>query len=227
MSSSNPTSNVLVIDTEQYSGNFEREMCAYVTGQFGDCGVGSELVDAYSSSIKHLSWWDEHTCAEDDDKGYGCYRPASIWTTPGWFNNGMGGHFKDTLRNEVKATKAAVSSMIAYNKGQLQQATERLKNGEFEAHPGWTKQACEAFVKKCEQDIERVSQGAKYPAYLSVAVFVDEFPPEEVWAEFQSRARYFAENYATISKRAYSEKSLTITGFRQLPPSPKTRKNKR
>lgn len=224
MSSSNPTSNVLVIDTEQYSGNFEREMCAYITGQFGDCGVGREFAEQYSSEIKHLSWWEDHICAEEDDEGYGCYRPAAIWATPGWFNNGMGGHFKDTLRNEAKAAKAAISSMISYNKSQLKTVQDRLNRGDFEAYPGWTQKACEAFVRKCEEDVKRVATPAKYPAYLSVAVFVDEFPPEEVWLEFQQRARDFAENYDTISKRLYSQEKLTVTGFRQLPPSPKRKR---
>ena len=31
-----------IIDTEQYSGNFERELCAYMTGQIGGCEKGLE-----------------------------------------------------------------------------------------------------------------------------------------------------------------------------------------
>ena len=36
---------LFVIDTDSYSGNFEREMCAYCTGQIGDCEVGIEHAD--------------------------------------------------------------------------------------------------------------------------------------------------------------------------------------
>lgn len=35
-----------IIDTNSYAGNFEREMCAYLTGQVGDCGVGDEHIES-------------------------------------------------------------------------------------------------------------------------------------------------------------------------------------
>ena len=35
-------SYTIIIDTDEYSGNFEREMCAYCTGQVGECEVGEE-----------------------------------------------------------------------------------------------------------------------------------------------------------------------------------------
>ena len=31
-----------IIDTDQYAGNFERELCAWTTGQIGECEVGKE-----------------------------------------------------------------------------------------------------------------------------------------------------------------------------------------
>ncbi|KKK83825.1 hypothetical protein LCGC14_2789530, partial [marine sediment metagenome] len=31
---------IFIIDTDSYAGNFEREMCAYITGRVGECGVG-------------------------------------------------------------------------------------------------------------------------------------------------------------------------------------------
>jgi len=62
----------LVIDTDQYAGNFEREMCAFLTGHTGDCGVGDNYItedlddDLFGNVI---SVPDEH----------GCYRPVSIY----------------------------------------------------------------------------------------------------------------------------------------------------
>lgn len=35
---------VLFIETNEYAGNFEREMCAHITGHVGDCEVGEEFV---------------------------------------------------------------------------------------------------------------------------------------------------------------------------------------
>lgn len=38
---------IFVVDTEQYAGNFERGMCAFMTGMLGECGVGSEEARLY------------------------------------------------------------------------------------------------------------------------------------------------------------------------------------
>ncbi len=37
-----PDHYLFVIDTDTYAGSFEREICAYVTGQIGECEVGKE-----------------------------------------------------------------------------------------------------------------------------------------------------------------------------------------
>ena len=63
---------IVLIETDKYAGNFERELCAFLTGTIGECGVGSELVsedikDVFKDFIYGVS--DEH----------GCYRPCSIW----------------------------------------------------------------------------------------------------------------------------------------------------
>ena len=63
-----------VIDTDSYAGNFEREMCAYLTGIIGDCEVGDNFVEElpinFEDTIKQVS----------DDMG--TYRPCSIWIEP-------------------------------------------------------------------------------------------------------------------------------------------------
>lgn len=38
---------LFVIDTDAYAGNFEREMCAYMTGHVGDCAVGDDKAKMY------------------------------------------------------------------------------------------------------------------------------------------------------------------------------------
>lgn len=81
---------VFIIDTEQYSGNFEREMCAYITGKVGECGVGGKRKAEYQ--LEETEDF-ENVIQEADDRG--CYRPCAIWPTPGWFNHGMGSVFPD------------------------------------------------------------------------------------------------------------------------------------
>lgn len=105
MAAENVTSVVVAIDTTDYSGNFEREMCAFITGQVGECDVGSELAEEAQEELAQdtfnntLDWIEDHIVSESDDNG--CHRPASIWPTPGRVNNGSGGHFdEDKLPKE-------------------------------------------------------------------------------------------------------------------------------
>ncbi len=61
-----------VIDTDKYAGNFEREMCAYVTGKIGECGVGSEHIE------KDISKQFNNVIDMADDSG--CYRPVTCFS---------------------------------------------------------------------------------------------------------------------------------------------------
>jgi hypothetical protein len=202
---------ILIIDTEQYSGNFERAMCAYVTAQYGECKVGSEIADEASKNIKHVDWWCDHIVSLPDENN--CHRPVDNWETPGFFNNGLGKHYKDIPENEDIAVKEAIQFMTNYNKNQITMVKNHILENNFElGNRGWTKEDCESIIKKYEDDIKRVSILHKFPAHLSVAIFVDEFPPEEVWNEFKERVYEFAKDYIEISHTS----SITITGFRQI-----------
>lgn len=61
----------IVIKTDSYAGNFEREMCAHLTGHIGDCEVGQKYVDKTISAE-----FDEIIGNEADDNG--CYRPVTL-----------------------------------------------------------------------------------------------------------------------------------------------------
>ena len=76
---------IFVIDTSQYAGNFERQMCAYCTGQIGECGVGDEFVDEKIADI----FGEDIDCFVMDD--HGCGRPVSIWPVDNPERRG-GGH---------------------------------------------------------------------------------------------------------------------------------------
>lgn len=156
MSVYNPNAFVLAVDTAQYAGNFEREMVAFITGQVGECGVGQGIAWAEEENIQNLAWFQAHAVQVQDDSE--CARPASIWPTPGRFNNGVGGHFDDTP--EVRST------------------------------------------------LDERSARAQYPAYESVAFFVDELPPSEVLDEFVARAKQY-----------WEENELTYRGYRVLQPT--------
>ena len=46
-----PDHYLFVIDTDIYAGNFERQMCAYITGQIGECEVGKENAELARQEI--------------------------------------------------------------------------------------------------------------------------------------------------------------------------------
>jgi len=77
---------VFIIDTDQYAGNFEREMCAYCTGTIGQCEVGKEMATLFEEDFEledgkyggednpFIDYVDNWVMGED-----GCGRPTSIW----------------------------------------------------------------------------------------------------------------------------------------------------
>lgn len=130
---------IFVVDTDSYAGNFERDMCAHITGQIGECGVGAEYrtdiedlkEDHYDFDLEKIcSWLENHVIQVPDD--HACYRPCTIWPTPGRTNNGNGGHSDVTDSNPMK-----------------------------------------------------------WPAYESVAIFINEEPPEDVARFMVIRANTF------------------------------------
>lgn len=88
---------IFVIDTEDYAGNFEREMCAYMTGCIGQCGVGEEYAEVFrrETGLEEVEGVID-TRQNDDD----CFRPCLIMETPGWATLPNGTHFR--LGNEQK-----------------------------------------------------------------------------------------------------------------------------
>lgn len=96
---------VFVIDTDQYSGNFDRELSAYVCGQWSEeeyhgeyeaeqflKECGQEKRDEFESILQM-----KVTC--DDDVPVNSFH--CLWETEGMFNNGLGGIFKKGQEKEA------------------------------------------------------------------------------------------------------------------------------
>lgn len=81
------TEYVFVIDTDSYSGNFERQLCGYITGVVGDCEVGEKESNCFTKEVDPDSdaLFDHVTQKADE---HCCYRPCSIWITPNRFTIG-------------------------------------------------------------------------------------------------------------------------------------------
>ena len=143
-----------VVDTESYSGNFERQMCGYITGVIGECEVGSEEAAEFNNEHPGQNPFDDIVMQVPDE--HGCRRPVAIWPTPGWFNNSMGGHFRDgDLSTAQKHYRASC----------LEEAQERpyADDGNNKRHEAECRARAEEQVTEC-------------PAYQSVAIFFGEEP---------------------------------------------------
>ena len=109
---------LFVIDTDSYAGNFEREMCAFMTGRIGECEVGqrtaNEFVDEFGEKFE-----DKIYDAPDD---HGCCRPATCYPTPGFSNLG-GGKIVPVQNEEDIKYPAYHSVAISFS--------ERLDNDEL------------------------------------------------------------------------------------------------
>lgn len=208
------SSGVILVDTTSYAGGFERELCAYATGHYGECGVGSEIASRVRHNIVHLAWWEANIRNEpDDDRG--CRRPAAVWATPGWFTVAGGGTWRDTPENFEPARQASIKGIRRDFEPETRQVRLRLAEEDFDAEGTgpWTKEAC---LRKLAADEEKILTFStrRYPAQLTAAIFVAAAPPADVLAEFKERAAYFCANRDSISTRLLSRGVIELTGFR-------------
>jgi hypothetical protein len=96
---------LFVIDTADYAGNFERELCAYITGRVGECGVGIEMHERFTEETGLEPF--ENVMEEADD--HGCHRPATIYSTTGRDHP----YNSVAISFETKPTKAQITLMMA------------------------------------------------------------------------------------------------------------------
>ena len=118
----------LIVDTDSYSGNFERQMCAYITGQIGECGVGDDIAEKALPELgKDAAWFEAHSIHKADE--HGCHRPVEIHPTPGFFNDGIGNSYASGA-NKNTGYNAYVKATEAYHNKYHKLAEMRVQNGE-------------------------------------------------------------------------------------------------
>ena len=104
---------IFVVDTNRYAGNFERGMCAYMTGQIGDCEVGKEIAEIARKEIPEIVAKLEDMVSQVPDE-HGCSRPASIFQNPRYGNDGMGKHEVVTEANQKDFSYPAYNSVAVH-----------------------------------------------------------------------------------------------------------------
>lgn len=212
------TQYTFIIDTDSYAGNFEREMCAYITGCIGDCEVGEEWADKFRKEYGDPEYEFSNVYQKADE--HGCYRPCAIQTTPGYINSGYGAHFKDTSEGRQQALAHLKSEGIKYYTKLRDDSTARLYRvtegtDEELGRLGWTKDACIKDIIRQQQRIDEFSaltEARPYPSYNSVGIFFQPKPTTAQLKLMQERAHQFVKLY----KQSKWGSSITIIGFRLL-----------
>jgi len=108
-----PKRYLFVVDTDAYAGNFEREMCAYMTGQIGECGVGGVLAALARVEIPNVVAQLEDLIEQVPDE-HGCHRPVSILPNPRYGNDGHGNHALLTEGNKPQFPLPAYNGLAIY-----------------------------------------------------------------------------------------------------------------
>lgn len=195
-----------VIDTNQYAGNFERELCAYITGRIGDCQVGEVNAAKFQSEVGEPF---ENVVDEADD--HGCRRPVSIFPTPGWFNDGMGGHYEEGVDLD-KVTLKYRGKLVTEAQKQIDRVSAVIPG----TTPGWTQEAKDRELKMYQQKLEdaKTAKPGHYPAYQSVAIFFSKKPTPDEIKIMKERTEAFKKLPAEYSFRDYSK--IKILGFRLI-----------
>lgn len=75
----------LIVETNKYTGNFERELCAFATGYIGECEVGEKQAALATKAFAEMGLdkyaLDGYIGQMGDENG--CRRPVSIWCAEG------------------------------------------------------------------------------------------------------------------------------------------------
>ncbi|MBI4450803.1 hypothetical protein HY642_02400 [Candidatus Woesearchaeota archaeon] len=193
-----PECYLFVIDTDTYAGGFEREMCAYITGQIGECEVGKEQALIAQREIPKIVAKLEELIESVPDE-HGCCRPVSIFPTPGWFNNGIGGDFRRGQEAEA---------LVHYKK-----ETEKYYN---EAPLSYAKHLREKIRAESQREIAKANARTKvpkHPAYMSVAIYFHTPPDKDTIEVMKERAKCIASKGVGLKGFEWHPK---VEGFRIL-----------
>lgn len=125
---------ILVIDTNMYAGNFEREMVAFMTGQVGECGVGGKAAAAFQDQFPDKDFEDLVVSVPDER---GCCRPASIYPSPYYWNDGLGHEYPNSISPEENP-----EIVKTYNEEARKHKLKELTAETMRKYPGYSSVAC-------------------------------------------------------------------------------------
>lgn len=123
----NPNCNyLLVITTNQYAGNFERELTAYLTGCIGECEVGHQAAEDYNAQgdVTDGLFCELAYCHDD----HGVSRPCTIWKSDNGKYESVAIFFNDKpLTAEVTMIKKRLKTYHEYRLAQPRHINDRVE----------------------------------------------------------------------------------------------------
>jgi hypothetical protein len=182
--------HILVIDTNAYSGNFERELCGFITGYYDfERGQGEYEADTFRDE-EDTPIFDKVTQVPHNEYGM---VSNTIRATPGRLNNGMGFHY-DAGGDTQEAIIRAKRSMEEYHATSMAGAQKRIDNNDFESEETgrWTREACERTIESARASIDRAGRFVSNPAFESVAIFLSEPLSSDEFEIVKRRALQYA-----------------------------------
>jgi hypothetical protein len=199
---------LIIIDTNKYSGNFERAMCAYITGVVGECGTCEKCKDIALKELNQetIDWFEDNVVQVPDE--HGVLRPCAIRPTPGWFNDGVGNNWRDGADpQEVKWKK--IESVTKYYTPLVERAKANIAKGNTQ----WERDL-KGYVARMKEAVN--NDVVKYDAYQSVAIFFKTLPTEDLVKHMVYRAKKFCtkENIPAFIGNILED--ITVDGFRLI-----------
>lgn len=143
------TTYILVVDTDSYAGNFERELAGYATGVCDrDRGHGDREAEDTATAHPDMvgALMTKSLPVRHDEYGM---VTNTIRATPGRLNNGFGFAFPAGDPEAALEAKAkAKDTARQYNAKQIEMAQGRIDRNDFqpEAEGAWTREACERTI---------------------------------------------------------------------------------
>jgi len=181
----------IIIHTDKYSGNFEREMCAFVTGHLRECGIGSEVVDPEIK--KKFEGFIE--IIEDDS---GVMTPVELAPNPKYSNNGNG--FTFDASDEKSTEEARANRINSMKTGQFSEYERCVQALEFYSQfENYDTSYYEQRKAICEKEIEEYSKipWQELPsstANNSVCIYVTDEITDELLDLAKARAEEYCKN---------------------------------
>jgi len=196
---------VFIIDTDSYSGNFEREMCAYITGRLEEYEIGEEYEKIALDELKEeeIKWFKDNIDYISDDDS--CVRPYSLWETPGWFNDGYGTYWRNGSDME-EVRRVMIEKKTKFYLENIKREQEFIDDGDKR----W-----EEKIKNSWRELETIKdmKAGKFNAYLSVAIFFSVKPPSHIIELMKKRANKFV---SEVYDGGWKKVSVNIEGYRLI-----------